>query len=93
MLTLLFLIVSKIIFFRRLPLKTNCSRLITAFSLGMTPEKLGHNAIEPNKEKGVMRMGKYSDSTFGGTGKVPLIKTGPTYGQERSRTKTGSWTK
>lgn len=36
-------------------------------------------------------MGKYSDGTFGGTGKTPIVKSGPTYGQERSRNNDGSW--
>lgn len=36
-------------------------------------------------------MGKYDDGTFGGKGKVPIEQSGPTYGQERSRTSDGSW--
>lgn len=36
-------------------------------------------------------MGKYPDGSFGGKGKVPLVKSGPNYGQERSRNKDGSW--
>jgi hypothetical protein len=30
---------------------------------------------------------------FGGKGKVPKVKTGPTFGLERSRTKKGAWRK
>lgn len=36
-------------------------------------------------------MGRYEDGTFGGTGKTPRVKTGPTFGQERSRNSDGSW--
>lgn len=35
--------------------------------------------------------GKYSDGTFGGTGKTPRVKSGPTYGQERSRNQDGQF--
>ncbi|MEH7336259.1 hypothetical protein V7161_26905 [Neobacillus drentensis] len=36
-------------------------------------------------------MGKYADGTFGGMGKSPIVKSGPTYGLERSRNKGGEW--
>lgn len=35
--------------------------------------------------------GKYSDGTFGGKGKTPRVKSGPTYGQERSRNQDGQF--
>lgn len=35
--------------------------------------------------------GKYSDGTFGGKGKTPRVKSGPTYGQERSRNSNGQF--
>jgi hypothetical protein len=35
----------------------------------------------------------YPDGTYGGKGKVPLVKTGPTQGQERARNQNGQWRK
>ncbi|MGG3560551.1 hypothetical protein ABES03_02720 [Neobacillus rhizosphaerae] len=35
----------------------------------------------------------YQDGSHGGKGKVPLVKTGPTQGQERSRNQNGQWRK
>lgn len=35
--------------------------------------------------------GKYNDGTFGGKGKTPRVKSGPTYGQERSRNSNGQF--
>lgn len=32
-----------------------------------------------------------SSGSFGGRGQVPRVKTGPTYGQERSRNTGGEW--
>lgn len=37
------------------------------------------------------KTGKYSDGTFGGKGKTPRVKSGPTYGQERSRNSNGQF--